>query len=143
MVKKFGILDRSTTLSELHALIIDDNSTNLDVISYLLQAEDIQATVVQNLENLEDILNTLDRIDVVFLDLEMPEADGYEILTFLTETVRISAPIVAYTVHVSEINTARKLGFHSFIGKPLQADRFPSQITRILNGEPVWEIPDR
>lgn len=135
--------DRSIPLNEIHALIIDDNSTNLDVISYMLQAEDIQVTVIQNLENLEDVLNTLPRIDVVFLDLEMPEADGYEVLTFLTETAQISAPIVAYTAHVSEMNTARNLGFHGFLGKPLQSDRFPNQLARILNGESVWEIPDR
>jgi DNA-binding NarL/FixJ family response regulator len=47
-------------------------------------------------------------------------------------------PVVAYTVHVSEINRAYQLGFHSFIGKPIDPDKFPDQLARILRGEPVW-----
>jgi two-component system, cell cycle response regulator DivK len=48
-------------------------------------------------------------------------------------------PIVAYTVHVSEINVAYQRGFDSFIGKPVDPDRFPGQLARILRGEAVWE----
>ena len=46
-----------------------------------------------------------------------------------------------YTVHVSEIGVARDLGFHSFLGKPLDVDKFPEQLKRILNDEPVWVTP--
>jgi two-component system cell cycle response regulator DivK len=34
---------------------------------------------------------------------------------------------------------ARESGFDGFLGKPLDPDRFPEQIRRILNNEPVWE----
>jgi CheY-like chemotaxis protein len=51
-----------------------------------------------------------------------------------------SVPVVAYTVHVSEINTAQDMGFDGFLAKPLDSDRFPGQLNRILNGEPVWEM---
>lgn len=49
-------------------------------------------------------------------------------------------PIVAYSVHVSEIEIARRAGFDGFLGKPLDADRFSDQLRRILSGEQVWEI---
>jgi hypothetical protein len=48
---------------------------------------------------------------------------------------------VAYTVHVSEINTVYQMGFHSFLGKPLDSDLFPDQLARILRGERVWATP--
>jgi two-component system cell cycle response regulator DivK len=34
---------------------------------------------------------------------------------------------------------AQKAGFDGFLGKPLDPDRFPTQITRLLAGESVWE----
>jgi hypothetical protein len=43
-----------------------------------------------------------------------------------------------YSVHASEINRARDMGFHSCLGKPLNADDFPEQLARILRGERVW-----
>jgi two-component system cell cycle response regulator DivK len=34
---------------------------------------------------------------------------------------------------------AKKSGFDGFLGKPLNPDRFPEQIRRLLAGEHVWE----
>jgi two-component system cell cycle response regulator DivK len=35
---------------------------------------------------------------------------------------------------------ARAAGFDGFLGKPLDPDRFPDQIRRILGGEEVWDL---
>jgi len=35
---------------------------------------------------------------------------------------------------------AKLAGFDGFIGKPLDPDRFPEQISRLLSGQPVWEF---
>ncbi|NIP28430.1 MAG: response regulator, partial [Phycisphaerae bacterium] len=35
---------------------------------------------------------------------------------------------------------AREAGFDGFLSKPLDADEFPAQIRRILEGESVWEM---
>jgi two-component system cell cycle response regulator DivK len=51
-------------------------------------------------------------------------------------------PIIAVTAEASleQMNKARDSGFDGFLGKPLDPDRFPEQIRRILSGEPVWEF---
>jgi two-component system cell cycle response regulator DivK len=99
----------------------------------------LDCIAVQDVTKLEDMVSELQQADVIFLDLEMPKIDGYEMLDILKNNIGTTAPIVACTVHLNEINTARDLGFHSFIGKPIKADRFPDQLERILNNEPVWE----
>src|SRR5687767_6723515 len=123
-----------------HALIIDDNQKNLGVMAQMLQLEGVDSTKVPNPNQLASILDQLAQVDVIFLDLEMPGLDGYAVLEQLKADPRFNAaPIVAYTVHVSEVNTAYQHGFDSFIGKPLNSDKFPEQLNRILNGESVWE----
>lgn len=125
-----------------HALIIDDNVKNVEVLVRLLGMQQISSTTVTRPSQLEAAIEEMPGADVVFLDLEMPGASGYDILEWLKADERFQAvPIVAYTVHVSELNVAHQQGFHSFLGKPLDADKFPQQLERILSGQPVWETP--
>jgi two-component system, cell cycle response regulator DivK len=50
--------------------------------------------------------------------------------------------IVAVTAEASQeqMAKARAAGFDGFLGKPLDPDRFPDQIRRLLKHEPVWEM---
>jgi len=122
-----------------HALVIDDNAKNLRVLTRLLSEEGVSATQVGNPRHLDDILEALSKVDVVFLDIEMPGMTGYEVLEKLKSDTRFGGvPVVAYTVHVSEINHAYQVGFDSFIGKPINPDKFPNQLASILRGEAVW-----
>jgi CheY-like chemotaxis protein len=122
-----------------HALIIDDNVGNVKVLAGLLAVEGVTQTQIFNPTQLGDALKAAPRPDVIFLDLEMPALNGYDVLAQIKGRADLSSvPVVAYTVNTGEINTARQLGFHSFLSKPLNADRFPEQLRRILRGEPVW-----
>jgi two-component system cell cycle response regulator DivK len=62
------------------------------------------------------------------------------VLKYLRERTGIKAPIVACTVHSSEMNNASKHGFNGFVGKPLDPDRFSEQVKRLLAGGPVWDL---
>ena len=129
-------------MSQSQALIIDDNSKNLNILARMLSVEGFSSIQVNNPTKLDAALKETSDIRVVFLDLEMPGLDGYEVLNKLKADPKFqSVPVVAYTVHVSEIQAAHQNGFDGFIGKPLDSDKFPDQLRRILNGEPVWENP--
>jgi CheY-like chemotaxis protein len=127
-------------VSHYHALIVDDNPKNTAVLAGLLTREDVSSTIVHHPNRLPATLQELDHTDVVFLDLEMPGKSGFDVFEMLKQDERFDGvPIVAYTVHISEMHVVHQHGFHSFIGKPLDADRFPDQLARILRGEQVWE----
>ncbi len=124
-----------------HALIIDDNHTNIDVLAMLLENEGVTHTAIDSLRQLSACLDELSSLDVVFLDLEFPNGTGFRAISQLQEDPRLQdIPIVAYTVHTSQINEAKEAGFHSFLGKPLKPKQVPGQLQRILNNEPVWDI---
>ncbi len=126
-------------MSQIHALIIDDNRDNASVLAQLLSLEGVSYTEVLDTRKLAAVLQSLPNVDVIFLDLEMPHEDGFTVLRNMKSNPKLkTVPVVAYTVHVSEIGRARQVGFHSFIGKPLDSDRFPDQLARILRGENVW-----
>jgi formate hydrogenlyase transcriptional activator len=122
-----------------HALIIDDDAYSVHIMERLLDHEGISYTSLTDPTELENALQRIQKVDVIFVDLEMPKLDGYEVLAILKDRVGSEVPIVACTVHTAEIATTRKLGFSSFVAKPLDMERFLDQLHRILRGESVWE----
>ena len=80
--------------------------------------------------------------DLILLDIALPGEDGYEVLADLRADARLGQTrVIAITMRNSpeEIKRTRLAGFDGFIGKPVQAHRFPDQIRRVLAGEDVWE----
>lgn len=127
-------------MTQAHALIVEDNARNVVVLSRLLAEQGVTSTQLTNPRQLEATLETLPPVKVVFVDLEMPHVSGYDVLAILKARPEFAnIPVVAYTVHVSEITVAQQRGFDSFVGKPLDPDRFPGQLARLLAGEAVWE----
>jgi two-component system, cell cycle response regulator DivK len=125
-------------MTQTHALVIDDNAQNVKVLVQLLTKQSVTTTQVTNPSDIPNVISGLDQLDVIFLDLEMPGSDGFSVRDTLKRKFP-DVPIVAYTVHISEINAVRLAGFDGFLGKPLDNTRFPDQLARILRREPVWD----
>lgn len=129
-------------MTKFEILIIDDNTNNILVLEQLLRLEGIQPQRLSSTDQLEAALEQFDKIDVVFLDLEMPALNGYESLTVLRNHVKTEqATIIAYSVHTSQVSEAMARGFDGFLGKPLDAEAFPLQLQKILRGEQVRYTP--
>jgi two-component system cell cycle response regulator DivK len=83
------------------------------------------------------------KVDLILMDLRLPHEDGYEALEQLRADPDLrDTLVVVVTAQASsvEMQKARQAGFDGFLSKPLDADEFPGQIRRILEGESVWEM---
>jgi CheY-like chemotaxis protein len=124
-----------------NALIIDDNPGNLDVLAELLKLQNVSSVSALSPRDIDRALTSSGDVSLVFLDLEFPNDNGLDSIQALRAHPRLQgARFVACTVHTSERNEAMAAGFDSFIGKPIDVDRFPGQLGRILSGEAVWEV---
>ena len=134
----------SIQLKDATILVVEDNFQNFVLITRLLAYLGVskcewKASGWQVLEFAE----SLPHIDLILMDIFLPEEDGYQVLEKLRTHPRFQdALIVAVTADVSVDNMerARSAGFNGFIGKPLDPDRFPNQIRRVLRGEEIWDL---
>jgi two-component system cell cycle response regulator DivK len=77
------------------------------------------------------------------MDIRLPYEDGYGALKKIRSSASLKGTkVIAVTAEASveQLNKSKSSGFDGFIGKPLDPDRFPDQIKRILAGEEVWEV---
>jgi two-component system, cell cycle response regulator DivK len=129
------------SLENVYVLIIDDNPSDADVIRSLLDRLGVRYDVVFDYRSIESTLAQIQIPQIIFLDLEIPGTSGYEVLAFIRNHPKFrNVPIIAHSVHSSEMHVARDAGFVGFLGKPLRGSEFPDQLEHILSGDSVWEV---
>jgi two-component system cell cycle response regulator DivK len=129
--------------AEAQVLVVEDNVPNFVLIARMLAFMGVQRCEWKTSGwQVVQFADTLPRIDLILMDIRLPYEDGYQALQKVRASPRLkSTLVVAVTAEASEeqMTKAKHAGFDGFLGKPLDPDRFPEQIKRILNGQPVWE----
>jgi signal transduction histidine kinase/ActR/RegA family two-component response regulator len=109
----------------VRVLLAEDNAVNQKVASRVLEKHGHHVTVASNGR---EALAALDRahFDVVLMDVQMPEMDGFETTAVIRDRERISGshlPIIAMTAHAMQGDRERCIaaGMDNYISKPLNA----------------------
>lgn len=123
-----------------HVLLVEDNAVNQLVAHSFLADLGLQVSVAQNGLEAVDMTAT-QRFDVVLMDCQMPELDGFE----ATQRIRAresasgvaeaqALPIIAVTANVFEDDRKRcfETGMNDFIAKPFKQAEIYAVISRWL-----------
>ncbi len=117
-----------------HILLVEDNEQNRYLATFLLENVGYKVTHAANgLLALE--LAEQQRPDLILMDIQMPEMDGYEAATRLLATPELaSIPIVAITSYAmtGDRERAMGIGFAGYIEKPIDPETFIAQISSYL-----------
>jgi signal transduction histidine kinase/CheY-like chemotaxis protein len=111
-------------LSGLNVLLAEDNPTNRLVAESFMKKVGVQYTSVENGQLAYDaVLSATEPFDVVLMDCEMPELDGYQATAAIRALGKTSAltPIYALTAHAlpEQLDRCFKAGMNGRLTKPL------------------------
>jgi len=109
-------------------LIIDDTKTNIDLLLEFLTEYNL--FVATDGKSGLEILNEND-IDLVLLDIMMPEIDGYEVCKIIRNTPKIKdIPIIFLTAKTQEedIEKAYEVGGNDYVTKPFKQKELLARI---------------
>jgi len=123
-------------LDGLRVLLAEDNKVNQQVAQGILKRRGIQVTLVDNgRQALEALEAYPERYDLVLMDLEMPELDGYE----ATRAIRKGAtkpdiPIVALTAQAirGDREHCLRAGMDAYVSKPISPDELYRVLAQIV-----------
>ena len=124
-------------------LVVEDNVSNFVLIARMLGYMGIHCEWKTSGYEVVEYADTLPRLDLILMDIRLPYEDGYGALKKIRNSPTLKkTKVIAVTAEASveQMNKSRDSGFDGFLGKPLDPDRFPDQIRRILEGESVWEM---
>lgn len=119
-----------------HILIVDDNKTNLASARSVLSDTYKVTAVTMGAQALKFLEGNL--CDLILLDINMPEMDGFEVMKHIRENERCAnIPIIFLTADNDPVTESRCLeeGALDFIAKPFVAAVMRSRIARILELE--------
>ncbi len=144
-----AIENRAAANNPRHArsvLLVEDNAVNRCVAAGLLKK---RGFVVEAVENGKQALEALacERFDLVLMDVQMPEMDGFETTDAIRRQERSTGehvPIVAMTAHAMQGDRERCLqaGMDDYVSKPIEPLQLFATLERFLPRDEVGELND-
>lgn len=121
-------------MSPPRVLVVDDNLMNLELVSFLLQAADIDVSAASNADA---ALRAMAEVvpDLILMDIQLPDIDGLTLTRQIKADPRTRAtPVVALTAYAMKGDEARMLeaGCDGYIAKPIDVASFASRVKAYL-----------
>jgi signal transduction histidine kinase/DNA-binding response OmpR family regulator len=131
---------RPDKFTHLRVLVAEDNAVNRMVIKGLLGKLKITPELVDNgLLAFDLVRNAAKPYDVILMDCEMPEMDGFEATRSIREFEQLrnlpATPVVALTAHALQEHRDAVFasGMNHYLSKPVTLDNLVGVFDRILN----------
>lgn len=117
----------------MKAIIIDDEAKARSVLKTLIKEE---CHKIKEIDEAEDLLTGIEKIkqnqpDIVFLDIEMPEYSGLEILNFFSEE-EITFQIIFTTAYSHYAIEAFKLNAIDYLLKPIDGEELRESVEKVI-----------
>lgn len=130
----------SLDLTGLKTLLVEDSEDNQLLIRHILtKAGALVESAFCGVEGVK--LASEKKYDVILMDIQMPEMDGFEAVAELRQR-SYTGPIVALTAHAiqGEKERALKLGFDDYLTKPIDTHRLTRTLREVSTSPKVRQM---
>lgn len=116
----------------LNVLVVDDAVENLQLSGLMLRKMGIGVDLCSDPKKVESIVRQK-KFDVILMDIQMPEMDGFQVLTALRKIEGFDTPVWALTAQSfrEEVREILEFGFDGYIGKPLDFDLLANRLSQL------------
>ncbi len=137
------LIELDSEINNIRVLVVEDIALNQLLMRTLLDEFGFQCEVAANgriaIEKLQ--ANTY---DVVLMDLQMPEMNGFDATDYIRNKMKSDIPIIALTADVTTVDLAKckEVGMNDYIAKPVDEKLLYSKIVgeykkaMLVNGKP-------
>ncbi|MFO7862953.1 MAG: LytTR family DNA-binding domain-containing protein [Salinivirgaceae bacterium] len=114
----------------LKAVIVDDEIASIDSLEILLSASDVEVEVVGRASNIQEARKSIEKNSpqLVFLDIEMPNGSGFDLLDSFTD---VNFKVIFITAYNQYAIKAFKYAAVDYILKPIDINTLQAAIRRV------------
>lgn len=129
-------------MNKLRAILVDDEEGARDVLQNLLLRFCPEVELIAKCENVTKAVEVINREkpDLVFLDIEMPNYAGYEIVNFFKE---INFEIIFVTAYDQYAIRAFEIAAIDYLLKPIDIERLQLAVIRVIQQRNIQQQAQR
>ncbi len=127
------IMEFDTEAKNTKVLVVEDMALNQLLMKTLLDDFGFECDITANgkiaIEKLKE-----KSYDIILMDLQMPEMNGFEATEYIRNTMHSTTPIIALTADVTTVDLAKckAVGMNDYIAKPLDERLLYSKIVSLV-----------
>ncbi len=128
------IKELDTKIQNLKILVVEDIALNQLLMKTLLDDFGFECDIASNgklaIEKLES-----NSYDIILMDLQMPEMNGFEATEYIRNTMNSKIPIIALTADVTTVDLAKckSVGMNDYVAKPIDERLLFSKVIKLVN----------
>lgn len=121
--EKKNFVFNTNLLKPKRILVVEDNPVNIKFIFSLFDYYNLKGDFAENGKIAVDMVRDKD-YDIILMDIDMPEMNGYEATRIIRTDLKISTPIIAMTAHAfaGEKEKCLQMGMNDYLSKPIAAE---------------------
>jgi PAS domain S-box-containing protein len=145
------ILELNTEVKNIKVLVVEDIALNQLLMRTLLDDFGFECDItangklaVEKLTSKCEQSQTTTPYDIILMDLQMPEMNGFEATEYIRNTMKSKIPIIALTADVTTVDLAKckAVGMNDYISKPIDERLLYTKIIGLIN-KPIRAISDK
>lgn len=127
------IIELNTEIKDTKILVAEDMELNQLLLKTLLDDFGFDCDIAANGKIAIEKLKK-NRYDIVLMDLQMPEMNGFEATKYIREELKLTLPIIALTADVTTVDVQRckEVGMNDYISKPIDERLLYSKLVSVI-----------
>jgi CheY-like chemotaxis protein len=133
------LYDREAILHDKTIMIVDDDMRNVFALASVLESKGLTLEIARSGAECLDKLEANDGVDLILMDIMMPEMDGYEVMERIRQQDGFkNIPIIALTAKAMKEDRAKciEAGASDYLAKPVQIEKLMSMLRAWLYKSP-------
>ena len=125
-------MDEQTEEQKPKILVVDDTEDNLDLLAFAMKRKPVN--MLRASSGKECLVIARREIpDIILLDIQMPEMDGYDAMKFI-KNINPKIPVIAQTAFalIDEQQRCIDFGFDDYVSKPIIFEELFKKMSRFL-----------
>jgi PAS domain S-box-containing protein len=127
------VIESDVKIKNIKVLVVEDIALNQLLMKTLLDDFEFECDIAANGKIALGKLET-NSYDIILMDLQMPEMNGFEATEYIRSTMKSSVPIIALTADVTTVDLAKckSVGMNDYIAKPIDERVLYSKIVNLV-----------
>jgi PAS domain S-box-containing protein len=137
------LIEYEKDVSNIKILVVEDIQLNQLLMRTLLDDFGFECDVADNGKIAIDKMQTK-TYDLILMDLQMPEMNGFETTEYIRNTMHSNIPIIALTADVTTVDLAKckAIGMDDYIAKPVDEQLLYSKMLSLIKKATIVVEPD-